>query len=169
MKRIIFIISALLIVLLAACTGGAAETGELEVTDVWGRTSPMAAANGAFYMTVANNTGEDDALISASSDACGTTELHEMYMKENDVMGMRPVPGGSIPVPAGETVELKVGGLHVMCLDKQAEFNAGDQFEITLQFENAGEMVVTAEIRDMADGNMDMEGGDMNMEEGDGS
>lgn len=141
--------------LMAACTGGG--SGELEVNGVWGRTSPKAAANGAFYMNVVNNTNEDDTLLSATSEACGVVELHEMYMKENDVMGMRPVPGGTIPVAAGETVELKVGGLHVMCLDKQVEFTVGDEIPVTLTFENAGEMEVTAEIQDTAEGNMNMD------------
>ena len=149
----------LLLFMLAACGG---SSGKMEVNNVWGRTSPMAAANGAFYMQITNNTGEDDKLLSASSDACGTAELHEMYMMEGDVMGMRPVPDGYIALPKGEMVELKVGGLHVMCLDKQQEFNAGDTIPITLQFEKAGTMEVTAEIRDNADmPNMDMQEGDM--------
>jgi len=170
MKRFALISLFLLILLLAACTGGASDAGELEVTGVWGRNSPMAAANGAFYMNLVNNSSADDTLLSADTDVCGTVELHEMYMKEDDVMGMRPVPGGVIPVPAGGTVELKAGGLHVMCLDKQAEFNIGDEFPLTLQFENAGEVVVTAQIREMAE-EMDMEQegmeeGEMNMEGG---
>ncbi|MCB8920779.1 MAG: copper chaperone PCu(A)C [Ardenticatenaceae bacterium] len=151
----------LLIVLLAAC---GSSSGEMEVNDVWGRTSPMAAANGAFYMQITNNTGEDDKLLSASTDACGTVELHEMYMKEGDVMGMRPVPDGYIALPKGEMVELKVGGLHVMCIGKNQEFNAGDSIPITLQFENAGTMEVTADIRDNADTpsmDMDMDGSGM--------
>ena len=95
--------------------------------------------------------------MAAKTEACGTVELHEMYMKENDVMGMRQVPGGTIPVPAGETVELKVGGLHVMCIDKQAAFEVGDKIPITLEFANAGEINVTADIRESEMDNMDME------------
>ena len=135
--------------LLAAC--GGSNSGAMEVTDVWGRSSPMAATNGAFYMQITNSTGQDDSLVGATTDACGTVELHEMYMKENDVMGMREVPGGSIPLPDGEMVELKVGGLHVMCIGKTREFNTGDTIPVTLEFAQAGTMDVTAEIRDTAD------------------
>ncbi|MCP5100446.1 MAG: copper chaperone PCu(A)C [Chloroflexi bacterium] len=152
-------------VLFVACTTAApAESGNLEVNDVWGRTSPMAAANGAFYMVIENKTNTDDSLLSAATEACGTAELHEMYMKENDVMGMRPVEGGVILVPAGETVELKAGGMHVMCLDKQVDFSAGDIIPIALVFETAGEMVVEAEIRDTADSGMNMEDDDTDMD-----
>jgi len=156
--KLIFFLLVFAVVLLPACTGGTANSGKLEVHDAWGRNSPKAAVNGAFYMTVVNNSKQDDSLLSAASEACSTVELHEMYMMENDVMGMRPVPGGSIPVAAGETVELKVGGLHVMCLDKLVEFTAGSKIQITLVFENAGEMSVTAEIRDASEGSMNMEG-----------
>lgn len=149
MKRVFLLVFfASLIIGSAACSG--ADAGQLEVKDVWGRNSPMAAPNAAFYMTIVNNTDKDDQLISASADLCGVTELHEMYDKGEGVMGMRPVPGGAIDIPAGETVELKVGGLHVMCIDKQHALEIGEEIPLTLTFANAGEMQVTAEIREGA-------------------
>jgi copper(I)-binding protein len=139
--------------------GSDTASNELEVTGVWGRNSPMSAPNGAFYMTIVNNTDKDEQLLSATADVCATVELHEMYMMENDAMGMRPVAGGVIPIPAGQTVELKVGGLHVMCIDKTRALEAGEEIPVTLQFANAGEMVVNAEIREEApEGEMNMEG-----------
>jgi copper(I)-binding protein len=155
MKRAMFLFLVLLVTV--GCTTSGGNAREIEIENVWGRSSPMVAQNGAFYMTVTNNSGEDDELLAAKTDACGTVELHEMYMKENDVMGMRQVPGGIIPVPAGETVELKVGGLHVMCIDKQAAFEVGDKIPITLEFANAGEMNVTVDIRESEMDSMDME------------
>lgn len=177
MKYRSFLFALLAMALLVACGGAddgadsSAASGEITVENAWGRTSPMVADNGAFYLTITNGTDTDDELLSAAVDVCNTVELHEMYMMENDVMGMRQVPGGTIPVPAGETVELKVGGLHVMCIGKTADFQAGDTYDITLDFAEAGEMVVTADIRDSAEMPMDMEGMDMegegmNMEEG---
>ena len=157
MKRLPVLLLLVAITIVTGCTasGGA---GELEVENVWGRNSPMAAQNGAFYMVITNNTGQDEQLLGAETDACGTAELHEMYMKENDVMGMREVPGGIIELPAGDSVELKVGGMHVMCIDKQSAFEMGDKIPILLKFANAGEMKVTADIRDSAMEEMDMGG-----------
>ncbi len=134
-------------------SGPAADTaaGKLEVRSAWGRTSPMAAQNGAFYMTLVNNSSEDDALLSATSDACEVVELHEMYMMDNGAMGMRPVEGGEIPVPVGQTVELKPGGMHVMCIGKLADFNVGDEYTLNLEFAKVGSMTVTVEIREMGD------------------
>ncbi len=128
--------------------GCGGNSSELEVQDVWSRSSPSAAQNGVFYMTIINNSDQDDALLSVETDACNVAELHEMYMMENDLMGMRPALGGVIELPAGETVKLKTGGLHVMCLGKQIEFEVGVEIPLTLYFEQAGEMGVTAVIRD---------------------
>lgn len=134
---------------LAACNAGG-DGGGMVVDGVWGRVSPAAAQNSAFYMTITNNTSEDDALTAVRTAACGTTELHESFMQEEGVMGMRPVADGMIAIPAGETAELQVGGLHVMCLDVAAPFEAGERIPLTLVFEKAGKMEVEVEIREDA-------------------
>lgn len=140
-SRVGFVV--LLMLLVAACGGGA----DIEVSDVWGRPSPAAASNGAFYMVISNNADAVDHLVSASSDACGVTELHESMMSDG-VMSMSPVGPAGIAVPAGGEAALQVGGLHVMCIDKQEEFVDGETFEITLEFENAGEIIIEAEIKE---------------------
>lgn len=156
MKRLFGFLLIIAILVGTGCTS-AGQTGTLEVIDVWGRNSPNAAQNGAFYLVIDNNTGQDEQLLGAETNACGTVELHEMYMKENDVMGMREVPGGIVELPSGESVEFKVGGLHLMCIEKQEAFDLGNKIPITLKFANAGEMEVTAEIRDSAPEGMDMD------------
>lgn len=173
MKRAMVLFLFLIIMTTVGCTTSGEDSGGIDIENIWGRSSPQVAQNGAFYMTVTNNTGEDDELLKATTDACGVAELHEMYMKENDVMGMREVPGGTIPIPAGEMVELKAGGLHVMCIGKQAAFEVGDKIQIMLTFANAGDIEVTADIRETEMGGMDMddemEGMDMDSEMGDDS
>lgn len=172
MKKKIFIISwlALLLVLAVACGGqtdeaepmtDAAESGTLQVTDVTANMS-LPTATGAVYMLITNNSDADDALVGATIPGCGTVELHEMAM-DGDVMVMREVEGGRIPVPAGETVTLKRGGLHVMCIEKAEPVEPGQMIPVTLEFENAGVMEVQAMTIDIAE-----EGMGMDMEEGEG-
>lgn len=146
MKKALFFLALFLLTAVACTISGGDEP--LTVTDPWGRTSPAVAENGAFYMILTNNGDSDDALVSVATDACGMVELHEMYDKGEGVMGMRPVESGTIPVPAGGSAELKPGGLHVMCMGKQIDFAADTEIPLTLTFENAGEMEVTAVIRD---------------------
>ncbi len=135
----------LLLGVLAACAQ--AQGPHIVVENAWGRPSPKVATAGAFYMTLRNTGNEDDALIGASSDACGTTELHESFKTPEGAMGMRPVEGGKIVVPAGETVELKMGGLHIMCIDKQVDFTPGTKVPLTLHFEKSGDVSIEVEIR----------------------
>lgn len=134
-----FVVVALALVA-AACGGG----DDIAVDDVWGRPSPMTEGNGAFYMQISGS-GEDDTLVNAMSDACGMVELHETSMTDG-VMSMQHLPEG-IDVPAGETVSLEPGGLHVMCMNVTDPFEEGDMIDVDLVFESGTEMTVTAEIR----------------------
>jgi len=172
MKKKIFIISwlAFLLVLAAACGGQmddaepmteSTEAGTLQVTDVTANMS-LPTTTGGIYMLIANNSDTDDALIGATIPGCGVVELHEMAM-DGDVMVMREVEGGRIPVPAGETVTLKRGGLHVMCIEKAEPIEVGQMVPVTLQFENAGTIEVEAMTIDISE-----EGMGMDMEEGEG-
>lgn len=54
-----------------------------------------------------------------------------------DVMKMRQLKDG-IPVPAGATVELKPGGLHLMFMDVKELLVEGGRVSVKLTFEKAG-------------------------------
>jgi copper(I)-binding protein len=136
---------ALLAIVLAACQSSSGP--EISIDGAWGRPSPKVAAAGVFYMTIKNTGGEADKLLSASSSSCGVVELHESYDMGDGVMGMRPVEGGYIDIPAGGQVELKMGGLHIMCIDKLDDFTEGAILSLTLEFEKSGEVTVDVEIR----------------------
>ena len=128
--------------LVVACSSG---SDAVTTEDAWGRTSPQVATNAAFYMTI-NGGDTDDTLVSASSDACGMVELHETVMNDG-VMTMVHLPDG-IPVPAGAEVLLEPGGLHVMCMNKQADMEAGEVIKVDLVFATTDPMTVDVEIRE---------------------
>jgi periplasmic copper chaperone A len=145
MKRVWWLLMLAGVLVLAACAPAAAGP-KVAVESVWGRSSPKVATAGAFYMNLKNTGSAADKLIGATSDACGTVELHETVDK-GGVMEMQPIAGQMIEVAAGATVELKPGGMHVMCMMKKADFKAGDKYVVTLKFEKSGEIKVDAEIR----------------------
>jgi len=66
-------------------------------------------------------------------------------MASGGMMGMRPV--ARLDIPAGGKVELKPGGYHIMLIELTRELKVGDKVEITLTFEKAGDVKVTAEVR----------------------
>ncbi|MBY0430299.1 MAG: copper chaperone PCu(A)C, partial [Rhodospirillales bacterium] len=99
--------AALALGLLSA--SGPAWAADLDITRAWARL-PAGAPNGAAFMTIVNK-GPADRLTGAKADLARTVELHT-HVQEGDIMRMRPVP--AIDVPAGQTVTMKPGGLHVM-------------------------------------------------------
>lgn len=123
----------------------AAKAGPIAIAAPWARaTAPGAAVGGGFL--VLENTGADDRLVAASSPVSATVELHTMSL-ENNVMRMREVP--AIDLPAGQRVELRPGGLHIMFIDLKAPLKAGETFPVRLRFEKAGEVEITFKVEAM--------------------
>lgn len=142
--RTILVTILLFTLLLAGCGGTTGETDGLTVDQVTANLS-LPTDTGAVYMRITNGSAADDALIDAVVPGCGTVELHQIIM-DGDVMSMRQVEGNRIPIPAGQTVMLERGGLHVMCIGKTGEFTVGQSVPVTLTFETAGQMEVAAEV-----------------------
>jgi periplasmic copper chaperone A len=109
--------------------------GDLTIEGYWVKAMLPGQPVAGGFLTITNK-GADDKLISASSPKSARIELHEMAMK-GDVMEMRAIEGG-IAIPAGKTVELAPGGLHVMFFDVTETFKDGDMVPVTLTFEKAG-------------------------------
>lgn len=87
--------------------------------------------------------GDDGAMDDGAMDDDGATTT---VPGSSGMMQMRPVE--RIEVPAGQTVELKPGGLHIMLLDVKRTLEPGETIEVTLEFEKAGTQSVTAEVRE---------------------
>lgn len=121
------------------------KVGELTLTGGWLRAMLPGQPAGGGYVTITNGGSAADRLISVSTTAAGKSELHMMEMK-NDVMVMRPVEGG-IEVPAGATVELKPGGLHLMFTHVTEPFKEGATVQVTLEFEQAGKIEVPLPVK----------------------
>jgi copper(I)-binding protein len=142
-KLLLLLFLSTLAVGLISC--GPAEP-KIMVTDIWGRISPRSSANAAFYLDIQNEGREADQLIGAESPDCGTAQIHETRIDDHGVASMQHIE--ELEIPASETVSLEIGGLHVMCLDKQRDFVTGSRIPITLIFDKSGEIHVVAEIRE---------------------
>lgn len=102
------------------------------------------AATGAIYVTISNTGKEADALLSVSTDAAQSAELHEVK-HEGGMMKMRPVE--KIGLPAGGKIDMKPGGYHVMLLGLTRDLKPGDKVAVTLKFEHGGDLHVDAAVR----------------------
>ncbi len=115
----------------------------LRVQEPWARPTVAGQAAGGGYFRIVGGAVADK-LVSASSDVAGRVELHSMTMDGN-VMRMRQID--SIDIPAGKTVELQPGGLHVMFMDLKAPLATGSSFPLTLRFEKAGELKLAVKVQ----------------------
>ncbi len=132
----------LVIAAMMALTSTAWAQTTVKVEDAWVRgTVAQQQATGAFMRLTASQNAR---LVEASSPVAGVTEVHEMAM-DNDVMRMRQVQG--LPLAAGQTVELKPGGFHVMLMDLKQTLQAGQNVPITLVFEDANQNRFTQQIQ----------------------
>jgi copper(I)-binding protein len=124
----------------------------MSVRGAWARESIPGTSETAAYMTITNGTGSDDALVGASSPA-GMAGVHEVVpvgsvdpmSSDQPMMGMQPV--AKVAIPAGGTLELKPGSYHIMITGLTQPLKAGTSVEVTLTFEKAPPVTVTAEVR----------------------
>ena len=119
----------------------------VSVTDAWARPTPAATTTAAVYFDVAAD--DADLLVGASvpTDVAASTALHmSMVDAASGDAAMHEM--GPLDVPPGEPVTFEPGASHVMLIDLVEPLVAGDQFELTLEFESAGEQVVTVDVRD---------------------
>jgi copper(I)-binding protein len=121
-----------------------ARSGGILIEDGYARAAGAAARSGAAFMAITNETDSDDRLVAARGDAAQRIELHTHVMTDG-VARMMEVEDG-IPLPAGETVMLERGGLHVMFMGLNGPFKAGATVDVTLVFENAGEIEVAIPV-----------------------
>jgi copper(I)-binding protein len=98
------------------------------------------------FLVIENTSDQTERLISANSDIARKTELHT-HIIENDVARMRKVEGG-FEIEAGGVRVLKRGGDHIMLMGLTEVPAVGDTVSLTLEFENAGEVVVSFEVMD---------------------
>ena len=140
MKKTVLTLSALLLSVTALA--------DIHIENPRSRITAPTVKRGGAFMNIKNDGKTDDVLIAASTPRSSVTELHNTTIDENGVMKMREMKDG-IPVPAGQTIELKPGSLHVMFMDLHEPFVAGQSYPLTLKFKNAGEKTVTVTVQDM--------------------
>lgn len=128
----------------AAMAPASVTLGDLELSGGFTRATLPNAPVGGGYLTIANTGAEPDRLVGASSPVATEVQLHEMKM-EGDLMKMAERPDG-VPVPAGETVTLAPGGLHMMFMGLKQALVEGTTIPVTLTFEKAGSIDILLSV-----------------------
>jgi copper(I)-binding protein len=89
--------------------------------------APMAG-----YFELGNNTENRIHLVSARSDAFRGIMIHRTRTVDGQA---RMEHQDRVSVSSGQTVSFEPGGLHLMLMNRQREFEIGDEVDIVLVFE----------------------------------
>ena len=116
----------------------------VSIDDAWVRMIRPSQFVTVGYLVITNTGAVEDRLMSVSSPAFESVEMHEMAIDENSVMRMRK--SGPLVIGSGETLTMKRGGIHLMLIGPQYAIVAGNDIPLTLMFEDSGALTVAARI-----------------------
>lgn len=121
------------------------SAGSISIEEPWARAMLPGQPAGGAWINLTNIGEEDDRLISLSSPVAEKVEVHMMEVVE-DVMTMRPLEEALV-VPAGETITMHPGGLHLMFMQVTEPFKEGESVPLTLEFEKAGKVELELPVK----------------------
>ena len=126
-----------------------AFAGDILVMDAVAAASPTPqTTNGAAYLSIMNKGKQADALLGFSTPSAGSAMLHESK-DENGVMKM--IMMDQLDIPAGATVDIRPGHLHIMLEGLKQPLKVGDLVLLDLQFQKAGHILVDAMVKNADD------------------
>ena len=96
--------------------------------------------NGAGYFKIKNIGQTDIELLEVVSESVNNIEMHTIIMEEG-VSKMRPIKGGVI-VKAGESLEFKPMGYHLMFFDINEKLIEGELMNAHFRFKNSKDLLV---------------------------
>ena len=115
----------------------------LVINDAWTPQAPPGRLMAGF-LELHNPGDQDVVLVDAESPDFDRVEIHTMVMVDG-VMRMRRLD--KLIIPAGETVKLEPGGLHLMMMGPEVTPGLGDALEITLIAEDDSRASFSSIIR----------------------
>ena len=128
--------------------------GDIVVDHPMAFETPKTARVGGGYLTITNGGDTADRLVSITAEGFDEVSLHETTTDDMGVARMSHVKG--IELPAGVTVTLAPGGLHIMFMGLDGDpFEVGEKIPATLTFEKAGTLDVTFNVESRRGHNAD--------------
>jgi copper(I)-binding protein len=112
--------------------------------EAWIPTAPPMAMSHAAYVTLHNADTVPRILTGVSSETYAMSHLHE----SKEASGMATMSMlHQIEIPAGETLTMQPGGLHIMLMSPKSLVAEGDSVMLTLNFANGETLTVDAMVK----------------------
>lgn len=109
---------------------------------------PATQDEAAAYLTLRNDTPQEDTIVAIAADLAVRGEIHET-MGEGEMRHMMSVP--SVVVPARGETKLTPGGMHIMLLQLRKKLAPGDTVKLFVSLARAGALEVHAPVVPYAD------------------
>ncbi len=116
----------------------------LKISDAWIKNLPPVVPMRAGYLTIENDSNRAINIIAVESEVFTQVDIHESIEK-NGMMSMQPL--SHLIVPAGATVKLAPGGIHLMMMQPKIALKPGDRVDISLRFESGDTQTMHMTVR----------------------
>ena len=123
-----------------------ATKAEVIISHPWARASILASRPGAAYFTVASDSG--DRLLDVTTPVAEQAMIHAVETDGTGVGRMQHLD--ALDVPAGGSVTLAPGGMHLMLVDLTRKLEEGASFPLTFRFQTAGEVTFEVPVLSVA-------------------
>lgn len=114
------------------------------IKDGWIRLLPGGMPMHAGFGRIENRCNTPITVVSASSPAYGSVELHETRIVEG-VSRMRAVP--ELRIAPDDAAVLKPGGMHLMLMQPSAPLKPGSKIAVRFELKGGGELLGEFEVR----------------------
>ncbi len=115
------------------------KVGQIAIGHVWGL--PTQASETQVFVPMSNRGQDADELVAARSPICSMIELRQNNRYDDPALE-------AIELLPGKPVAMRKGARHLRLIGLTKSLAAGDRFEMTLDFLNAGEVVVEVIVED---------------------
>jgi len=143
---ILFIIMALLFTWILLPTFSFAQNSAVKIEQAWAKPTLIGRDMGVVYLTIENISDEARSLIAAQTDVAERTEIHTHMHGEDGTMQMRQLETLELAPSAAKT--FKPGGLHFMLFGLKQPLKEGDEFTMTLKFDDESAEKIHVMVRE---------------------
>lgn len=140
----------------AATVGCGGDTNEFAATAAWARPTPATATDGVVYLQLTSDVDDTLVGVDVPETVARTAELHTSDAGGGvghihgggggEMVTMTPVE--NVAVAAGDTIEFRPGGNHIMLVDLDEPLVLGDTFTATLRFSSGRSLAAEVTVSD---------------------